>query len=87
MEMNTIYSKELCPFCEAAENWFKVKRLPYTKLVLGTDFEREEFINKFGEGSTYPQIYVWDKHVGGFDDLLEYADNHGMNLQTQNYYK
>jgi glutaredoxin len=78
MTNNVIYTKDLCPFCDAAKNFFKIYNLPYTELKLGSDFKREEFLEKFGDGSTYPQIYVWGKYVGGFNALLDYADETNM---------
>lgn len=65
-----IYSKMLCSYC------FRAKRLLEEK---GTDFEeydislggekRAEMIQRANGRTTVPQIFIDDRHIGGFDDL------------------
>ena len=39
---------------------------------LGTDFTREEFYDQFGYGSTFPQVVVDNKNLGGCIDAVKY---------------
>src|SRR3546814_15273154 len=65
-----IYSKFLCAYC------FRAKRLLEGK---GTSFEeyditmggekRAEMIQRANGRTTVPQIFIDDRHIGGFDDL------------------
>ena len=40
--------------------------------VLDRDFTREEFYEKFGEGSTFPQVLCDDKKLGGCVDTIKF---------------
>ena len=77
----TIYSKRLCPYCDKVktvlEHLSNIKGFPLKIYELDTDFTREEFINEFGKGSTFPQVIVNDKKLGGCSDTISY-------LQEQN---
>ncbi len=65
-----MYSTGVCPFCLMAE------RLLTSKGVTGIDkiridldpAKRDEMMEKTGR-RTVPQIYIGEKHVGGFDEL------------------
>jgi glutaredoxin len=68
----TVYSKEECPYC------FKIKKVlelcgkDFVVYTLDKDFTREEFYSEFGEGSTFPQVLMDDKHLGGCTDTIQY---------------
>lgn len=66
----TLYSTQTCPYCVQAENLLKRKGLPYNKILV--DQSQEEFlimVNRSARRSV-PQIFIGDRHVGGFTDLL-----------------
>ena len=44
----------------------------YEKFTLDTDFTREEFIEKFGHNSTFPQVHNDHQHIGGMKDTVRY---------------
>ncbi len=66
----TLYLTGVCPFCHQAERLLKSKGVTeIDKIRVDLDpVKREEMMNKTGR-RTVPQIYIGDKHVGGFDDL------------------
>jgi len=39
---------------------------------LGVDFSREEFYDKFGKGSTFPQVLMGDYNIGGCTETVAY---------------
>jgi glutaredoxin 3 len=66
----TMYSTGMCPFCLMAERLLKSKGIAEIEKIR-VDLEpsrREEMMERTGR-RTVPQIYVGDKHVGGYDDL------------------
>ena len=71
-----MYSTAVCPFCLRAERLLNSKGVTdIEKIRVDLDpRQREEMINKTGR-RTVPQIYIGDRHVGGFEDLaaLEHA--------------
>jgi glutaredoxin 3 len=71
-----MYSTAVCPFCLRAERLLNSKGVTdIEKIRVDLDpRQREEMINKTGR-RTVPQIYIGDRHVGGFEELaaLEHA--------------
>lgn len=65
-----IYSKTPCPYCEAAKNYFKSHGIPFTEHNLtGKHDEMMELKKKTGH-MTFPQIFINDEFIGGYDDLM-----------------
>lgn len=66
----TMYSTGVCPYCQMAERLLKAKGVTeIEKVRIDLDpAKRDEMMEKTGR-RTVPQIYIGDKHVGGFDDL------------------
>ena len=65
-----MYSTGACPFCLMAERLLKAKGVAEIEKVR-VDLEperREEMMQRTGR-RTVPQIYVGERHVGGYDDL------------------
>jgi glutaredoxin 3 len=65
-----MYSTGVCPFCLMAERLLKSKGVSEIEKIR-VDLEpqrREEMMQRTGR-RTVPQIYVGDRHVGGYDDL------------------
>lgn len=69
----TLYSTRACPFCVQAENLLASRGLRYRKLLVDDDQDRfDEMIARSGQ-RTVPQIFIGDRHVGGFTDLRALA--------------
>lgn len=72
----TIYSKRLCPYCDRIKKVLEplsiTKGFPIVIYELDTDFDRNQFISEFGEGSTFPQVIVGDKKLGGCTNTIKY---------------
>tara|TARA_R100000030_G_scaffold59947_1_gene45206 strand:- start:1590 stop:1760 length:171 start_codon:yes stop_codon:yes gene_type:complete len=49
-----------------------MKKLPFTEHVLGQTFTRNEFYAKFGKGSTFPQVIMDGKNLGGCTETVRY---------------
>ena len=65
-----MYSTGVCPFCLMAERLLKSKGVAQIEKIR-VDLQperRDEMIERTGR-RTVPQIYVGDRHVGGYDDL------------------
>ncbi|RIL02541.1 MAG: thioredoxin-disulfide reductase [Proteobacteria bacterium] len=67
----TIYSKQSCPYCEMAKRLLASKGQTWTEIDIEEEpARRDEMIRKSGR-RTVPQIWIGDRHVGGFDDLAD----------------
>jgi glutaredoxin len=68
----TVYSKDGCPYCTKVEQVLQLAELQYVIYKLNKDFTREEFYAEFGKGSTFPQVILDDKHLGGCSETVKY---------------
>jgi glutaredoxin 3 len=67
----TIYTRQLCGYCNAAKNLLKQKGVSFTEHDATFDPElRNQMASRTQGASTFPQIFVGDIHVGGCDDLM-----------------
>ncbi len=67
-----MYTTGFCPYCKMAENLLRSKGVEEIKKIR-IDLEpeqRAEMLGKTGR-RTVPQIYIGEKHVGGYDDLTQ----------------
>jgi len=65
-----MYSTAVCPFCVMAERLLRSKGVTeIEKVRIDLDpAARSDMMTKTGR-RTVPQIYIGDRHVGGYDDL------------------
>jgi len=68
----TVYTKEGCPYCSSILQILLGKDLAFTEYKLDDNFTREEFYAEFGEGSTFPQVVMDGKKLGGCMDSVKY---------------
>jgi len=68
----TVYSKNGCPYCEKIERVMNLSNFEYEIFKLDEDFTRMEFYDKFGYGSTFPQVILDEKNLGGCIDTVKY---------------
>ncbi len=67
----TIYTKPYCPYCIRATGLLDRKGVPYQEIEAAFDPAlRTEMIQRSGR-TTYPQIFIGDRHIGGCDDMME----------------
>ncbi len=67
----TIYTRPFCPYCSAAVSLLEHKGADFTEVVANADPEkRKEMLQRSNGRSTYPQIFVGDRHIGGCDDMM-----------------
>ena len=66
-----IYSKSNCSYCVMAMNFFESKNVDYE--VYSTDDPNifDEMMKRNPYARTLPQIFIDDKLIGGYTDLIE----------------
>ena len=70
MAQVTIYTKPYCPYCIRAVALLKDKGVDFEEIeASGDPALRAQMIERSGR-STYPQIFVGERHIGGCDDML-----------------
>jgi glutaredoxin len=80
----TIYSKDGCPFCTKVQRVLELAEQKHVVLKLGRDYIREEFYEKFGQGSTFPQVVLNVEgphdgtHLGGCTETVKYLKENNI---------
>ncbi len=69
----TIYTAVPCGYCSAAKSFFESRGIPYTEVDLtGRREERLALLQRTGR-RTVPQIFIGERHIGGYTDLRDLA--------------
>ncbi len=71
-----IYTLEWCPYCNKAKSFLKSKGFSYTEYNIDDNQVKREMIKRTDGAKTVPQIFIDDKLIGGYDDLIA-AKNSG----------
>jgi glutaredoxin 3 len=65
-----IYTRPGCGYCSAAKSLLTRKKAPFTEYDIAKDSTwRQQMFDRAGAGSTFPQIFIGQTHVGGCDEL------------------
>ena len=79
--MITIYSRDGCPYCEKFIAIVEFEELNHVVYKLGRDFTRQEFYEKFGKGTTFPQVLLDDIRLGGCKESIKYLQENNICCQ------
>lgn len=71
-----IYSKDNCIFCTRAKDLLNRKGIQYTEYNIDRNYTREQFLSKFPNAKTVPQIVIEGEHIPGFEQLSEWMVNY-----------
>ena len=64
-----MYVQSWCPYCQMAQRLLREKGQDWTEIDVGAQpVRRREMIERSGRRSV-PQIWIGERHVGGFDEL------------------
>ena len=65
-----IYTTPYCPYCLDAKALLKKKNVAFTEIDVSRDRElRVKMIDRANGRTSVPQIFIGERHVGGYDDL------------------
>ena len=65
-----IYTRPGCGYCTAAKSLLTRKNAAFTEFDLAEDPAlRQKMWDRAGAGSTFPQIFIGETHVGGCEEL------------------
>lgn len=66
-----LYTTTYCPYCVRAKDYLSKKGVAFNEIdVTGDDAARIDLVNKSGGRKTVPQIFINEKPIGGFDDMV-----------------
>lgn len=71
-----LYSTAACGFCVAAKNFLVGRGLGYEEIRVDRDRGQfETMLARSGGRRSVPQIFINDRHVGGYDELIQLHRN------------
>lgn len=66
----TVYTAMLCPYCSGAKKLLAAKSADFEEIdVTFKPSLRQEMTEKAGGRTSVPQIWIGDRHIGGYDEL------------------
>ncbi len=69
MKQIQMYSKSWCPYCRMAKRLLAAKGQQWSEVDIEEEPGRaREMVERSGR-ATVPQIWIGDRHVGGYEDL------------------
>lgn len=70
MAQVTIYTRPFCGYCARALALLTEKGVTFEEVEAGMDpARRKEMVERSGR-TTFPQIFIGERHVGGCDDIM-----------------
>jgi glutaredoxin 3 len=64
-----VWSKDACPFCVQAKALLELRGIEFEERNVSRDWTREQLLEAVPNARTLPQIFLDDRHIGGFTDL------------------
>jgi glutaredoxin 3 len=64
-----IYSTAICPYCVRAKHLLQRKGVEFNEIRVDHDHDQMQHMMNITGRHTVPQIFIGDRHVGGFDDM------------------
>jgi len=64
-----IYTTPFCGYCAAAKSLLSAKGVEFREIDVFSEPQRRQEMMELTGRRTVPQIFIGDRHVGGFDDL------------------
>jgi glutaredoxin 3 len=65
-----VYTKDYCPYCDAAKNLLTQKGVGYEEIDISQDpAQAKIMLERSAPRRTVPQIFIGDVGIGGFTDM------------------
>ena len=67
-----VYSTKICPYCVRAKMLLEKRNIKYIEYKIDEDVKMFQQMLQLSNGrQSVPQIFIVDKHIGGYDDLVD----------------
>ena len=67
-----MYIKDGCPYCVKVQQVLELAEIKHVIYKLDRDYTRDEFYDKFGQGSTFPRVVKDETLIGGCTETVQY---------------
>ena len=69
-----IYTQDMCGYCDAAKKEFKRRGWDYSAHNIKHADNKKALLELLPDVKTVPQIWIDDKHIGGYYDLMTWLE-------------
>ena len=73
-----VYSKDGCPYCTKVVQVLELAELNHVVYKLDKNFDRQSFYGEFGNGSTFPQVVMNGRKLGGCTETVKYLQENKL---------
>ena len=73
-----IYTKGYCSYCYAAKNLLAKRGHEYEEIPVSGNAQAEQQMRELTGRTTVPQIFINDKPIGGYTELVELDMDGGL---------
>ncbi len=70
-----VWSKPSCPYCVMAKKLLENKGYEIEERVIGLGFTKVQLLEAVANARTVPQIFLDEKYIGGYDDLVKHFES------------
>jgi glutaredoxin 3 len=74
-----VWSKYQCSYCDQAKALLTQKGIEFEERKIGDGYTREDLLEAVPTARSVPQIFLGEKHIGGYTDLVKYIEETGFN--------
>ncbi|MBK5929699.1 glutaredoxin 3 [Halochromatium salexigens] len=71
MPIVQMYATAFCPYCVRARRLLKRKGIEFDEIRVDQDQEQMRTMIQRSQRTTVPQIFIGERHIGGYDDMVE----------------
>ena len=75
-----MYSTGLCPYCVRARMLLEKKGVTFIEYRIDKEVDLRGEMEQRSRRSSVPQIFINDKHVGGYDDIASLDRNDELDV-------
>lgn len=70
-EKVTIYTKDYCPYCDRAKEYFSSRGITFEEIDVTRDPQAYAQLRERTRHMTVPQIFIGEQFVGGYTDMID----------------
>jgi glutaredoxin len=75
-----VWTRDRCDYCDMAKKELKLRGYEIEERNIWGDWHKNDLLEVAPEAKTVPQIFIRNKHIGGYNDLMQYFEE-----TTSNY--
>lgn len=76
-----IYTKDICPYCQATKEYFNWKELTFEEVDVLQDMDTFQELSAKHNWRSVPMIFIGDDFIGGYSDLMDLEKKWELNAK------